>query len=110
MGVAQNPVWSKTNLTMGLHIGYFLIPQLSIGAEIRHQRLLSTPKNVEADEKLPEPTGIRDTTTWAIGPRGHFKLSESVWFRPGVSFSMPLDNPMQKAEYKVVQLDLPIAF
>jgi hypothetical protein len=107
---AQNPDKSKTNLTMGLHIGYFLIPQLSVGAELRHQRFVSTPKGVEADEKLPEPAGIRDTTTWAIGPRGHFKLSESVWFRPGVSFSMPIDKPMQKAEYKVVQLDLPIAF
>jgi hypothetical protein len=110
MGVAQNPDKSKTNLTLGLHVGYFVIPQLSIGAELRHQRFLSTPKAVEADEALPSPLGVRDTTTWAVGPRGHFKLSESVWFRPGVSFSMPLDNPMKKAEYKVVQLDLPIAF
>jgi hypothetical protein len=110
MGVAQNPDKSKTNLTMGLHVGYFIVPMLSIGAEIRHQRFLSTPKSVEADEALPSPLGVRDTTTWAIGPRAHFKLGESVWFRPGVSFSMPLDNPMKKAEYKVVQLDLPIAF
>lgn len=112
MGVANNPDKSKTNLTMGLHLGYFIIPQLSLGAEIRHQRFLSTPKAVEADEASTNmtPQGLRDTTTWAVGPRGHFKLSDSVWFRPGVSFSMPLDNPMKKAEYKVVQLDLPIAF
>lgn len=110
MGVAQNPDKSKTNFTCGLHVGYFFIPQLSLGAELRHQRFLSTPKNVEADEALASPLGVRDTTTWAVGPRGHFKLSESVWFRPGVSFSMPLDNPMKKADYKVVQLDLPIAF
>ena len=45
-----------------------------------------------------------------IGPRAHFKLGESVWFRPGIAFSMPIDDPMSKYEYKVVQLDLPVAF
>ena len=107
---AKNPDKSKTNLTMGLHVGYFVVPMLSLGAEIRHQRFLSTPKGIEVDEASATPQGLRDTTTWAVGPRGHFKLSESVWFRPGVSFAMPLDNPMKKASYKIVQLDLPIAF
>jgi hypothetical protein len=93
-----------------LHVGYFIVPMLSLGAEIRHQRWLSTPKAVELDEASATPQGSRDTTTWAVGPRGHFKLSDSVWFRPGVAFAMPLDNPMKKAKYKIVQLDLPIAF
>ena len=97
---------TNTNFTTGLHVGYFLIPQLSIGAELRHQRWLSTPNAVAAD-----PTkASRDTTTFAIGPRLHFKLSEKVWFRPGVSLTLPIDDPMKKAEYKVVQLDLPLAF
>jgi hypothetical protein len=107
---AKNPDKSKTNFTMGLHVGYFIVPMLSLGAEIRHQRWLSTPKAVELDEASATPQGSRDTTTWAVGPRGHFKLSDSVWFRPGVAFAMPLDNPMKKASYKIVQLDLPIAF
>lgn len=110
MGAAKNPDKSKTNLTMGLHVGYFFIPQLSLGAEIRHQRFLSTPLAVKNDEASMTPLGLRDTTTWAVGPRGHFKLSDSIWFRPGVAFSMPIDNPMKKSSYKVVQLDLPIAF
>jgi hypothetical protein len=112
MGLANNPDKSKTNFTAGLHVGYFVIPMLSLGAEIRHQRFLSTPKAVENDELSTNktPLGLRDTTSWAVGPRAHFKLSDSVWFRPGVAFSMPLDNPMKKASYKVVQLDLPIAF
>ncbi|HVY28581.1 MAG TPA: hypothetical protein VHB79_18625 [Polyangiaceae bacterium] len=110
MGVAANPDKAKTNFTCGLHVGYFVIPQLSIGAEIRHQRFLSTPKGIEADEASASPQGLRDTTTWAIGPRGHFKLSDKVWFRPGVAFAMAVDNPMKKADYKIVQLDLPIAF
>ena len=108
----KNPDSAKTNFTMGLHVGYFFIPQLSLGAEIRHQRWLSTPKAVENDEAAsnPSPLGLRDQTTWAIGPRAHFKLGESVWFRPGVAFSMPVDDPMSKFKYKVVQLDLPVAF
>lgn len=112
MGAAKNPDSSKTNLTMGLHLGYFLIPQLSIGGEIRHQRFLSTPKGVELDEAStnPTPLGLRDTTSFAVGPRAHFKFGESVWFRPGVAFSMGLDDPNSKFKHKVVQLDLPFAF
>jgi hypothetical protein len=109
-GLAKNPDKSKTNFTAGLHVGYFIIPMLSLGAEIRHQRFVSTPKSVAADEAAAAPQGLRDTTSWAIGPRAHFKLTSSIWFRPGIAFSMPLDNPMKKASYKIVQLDLPIAF
>jgi hypothetical protein len=106
---------SKTNLTMGLHLGYFVLPMLSFGGEIRHQRFLSTPKAVEADDNPAntpalEPQGLRDTTTFAIGPRGHFKFTNSIWFRPGVAFAMGLDNPLKDAKYKIVQLDLPFSF
>lgn len=106
------PDESRTNFTTGLHLGYFFIPMLSIGGEIRHQRWLSTPKAVEADEALAKDAqlGVRDTTTFAVGPRFHFKLSDSVWFRPGVAFAMPVDKPMSKSKYKMVQLDLPVAF
>jgi hypothetical protein len=110
MGLPKNPDKSKTNFTMGVHVGYFLTPFLSVGAEWRHQRWLSTPKAVETDEASMNPQGTRDTSTFAVGPRFHLKLSDSVWFRPGVAFAMATDSPMEKAEYKIVQLDLPIAF
>jgi len=110
MGLPKNPDKSKTNFTMGVHVGYFLTPFLSVGAEWRHQRWLSTPKAVEADEASMSPQGTRDTSTFAVGPRFHFKLSDSVWFRPGVAYAMATDMPLEKAEYKIVQLDLPIAF
>ena len=110
MGLPKNPDKSKTNFTMGVHVGYFLTPFLSVGAEWRHQRWLSTPKAVEADEASMTPQGSRDTSTFAVGPRFHFKLSDSVWFRPGVAYAMATDMPLEKAEYKIVQLDLPIAF
>jgi hypothetical protein len=111
-GAAAQPDKSKTNFTSGIHVGYFIIPMLSLSGELRYQRWLSTPKGVKADEALPDDkqNGVRDTMTFAVGPRLHFKLSDKVWFRPGVAYAMGLDDPMQKNKYKVVQLDLPIAF
>lgn len=106
---------SNTNFTTGLHLGYFLIPQLSVGGEIRHQRWLSTPLAVKNDK-----TGtLRDTTTMAVGPRVHIKLGETMWLRPGIAYAFPLDNPMANgpthknpgnAHYKIVQLDVPFVF
>lgn len=113
MGLANNPDKTKTNLTAGIHVGYFLTPFLSVGTELRHQRWVSTPKAVENDEALMDESarlGLRDTTTFAMGPRFHIKLSDSVWFRPGVAFAMAIDKPLEKFEYRIVQLDLPIAF
>jgi hypothetical protein len=94
----------NTNFTAGFHAGYFLIPELSIGAELRHQRWLSTPTPVETNDAL------RETTTVAVGPRVHLKLGETTWLRPGVSFALPLDEPMTDGKYKVIQLDIPFAF
>lgn len=103
---------SNTNFTMGAHAGYFIIPQLSVGTEIRHQRWLSTPTqpNVKADK-----TGtLRDTTTWAIGPRAHVQLGKTMWLRPGLSFSLPLDNPLANGKgashFKMLQIDIPFVF
>lgn len=95
---------SRTNFTGGVHLGYFFVPMLSAGVELRHQRWLSTPDAVEANDEL------RDTTTVAFGPRLHFKLNDTMWLRPGVAFALPLDNPMSDAKYKVVQIDVPFVF
>lgn len=95
---------ARTNFTTGLHLGYFIIPQLSLGAEIRHQRWLTTPVAVSKDETL------RDNTTFAVGPRAHFKLGKKAWARPGVSFAMGLDDPMKLKEHKVIQVDIPVLF
>ncbi|HEY5374842.1 MAG TPA: hypothetical protein VIK01_14260 [Polyangiaceae bacterium] len=103
---------SKVNLTAGLHAGYFVTPFFSLGAELRHQRWLSTPMAVSKDYSSAATAthSNRDTTTFAIGPRFHFKLSDSAWFRPGVSLTLPIDDPMKKQDYTIVQLDLPISF
>jgi hypothetical protein len=106
---------SNTNFTGGLHAGYFLVPQLSLGAEIRHQRWLSTPSAIEAGGGTPprsdeQESILRDTTTFAVGPRFHFKLGETTWLRPGIAFAMPIDKPLSDSKYKVVQIDVPFAF
>jgi hypothetical protein len=95
---------SNTNFTTGLHVGYFVLPIFSLGAEIRHQRWLSTPSS------LTTTPAARDTTTVAFGPRFHFKFSDSVWFRPGIALALPLDDPMKKNDFKIAQLDLPLSF
>jgi hypothetical protein len=97
---------SRTNFTTGVHLGYFFIPQLSLGAELRYQRWLSTPATVKMD-----PTrAARDTLSMAVGLRVHIKLSNSVWLRPGLAYARGLDEPMTKSSYNILQLDVPVQF
>jgi hypothetical protein len=100
------PDSSRTNLTLGLHVGYFFIPQLSAGAELRHQRWLSTPAAVKADMT----DSLRDNTTVAIGIRSHFKLSDTIWLRPGIAYARGIDDPMDLQKYNILQLDIPVVF
>jgi len=93
---------ARTNFTTGLHIGYFIASAVSVGAEIRHQAWLS-------NGSLPDGDPRRDTTTFAVGPRLHFKIGEKAWFRPAVAYARALDNPMSDQKYNIVQLDLPIS-
>lgn len=95
----------KTNFTSGLHVGYFIVPQLSLGAELRYQRWLSTPAAVAADT-----TGnLRDSLTAALGVRTHWKLGR-VWFRPGVSVALGAHGMLTAQDWVVTQIDLPFVF
>lgn len=94
---------AKAVLTSGLHVGYFVVPQLSFGGELRHMRFLTTPVAVN---NIP---AARDNTTFAIGARGHFEIGK-FWLRPGVSVTMPLDKPFSDTKLKVIQLDIPFVF
>lgn len=98
---------SKTNLTMGLHVGYFLAPFLSIGTELRYQRWLNAPFAVEKD--ATEAT--RDNLTFAVGPRAHVKVG-GVWLRPGIAYQRGLDKPLAAStpNYHIVQFDIPLFF
>lgn len=97
---------SKTNLTVGVHVGYFFMPWLSAGVELRYQRWLSLPAAVAADA-----TGdSRDNVTFALGPRFHIPVGKRVWLRPGVAYARGLDLPMSKSEYNIIQVDLPVVY
>ncbi|MCC6216643.1 MAG: hypothetical protein IT376_17410 [Polyangiaceae bacterium] len=95
---------TKTNSTAGLHAGYFFIPQLSIGLELRHQRWLSTPSFLKG-----APSENRDNTTAAAGLRGHVAAGD-VKLKPGLAYVMPLDDPMKEGKYGIVFADVPVIF
>ena len=107
---------TRTNSTFGLHVGYFFLPILSAGAEVRYQRWLSTPttgaKNATTGvvTSTSFPDNRLDTLTVAVGPRAHFKLSKSIWCRPGLSYARGVDRPLTDASYNMVQLDIPVIF
>lgn len=94
----------RTNMTTGLHVGYFPARGFSLGTELRYQRWLSTPGAVKANSKA------RDTATLAFGPRLHKKFGETTWFRPGLVVALPLDDPLAEQDYLIVQIDLPVNF
>lgn len=107
---AQSTDAARTNSTMGVHAGYFLLPMLSVGAELRYQRWLTTPTRLVMGSKVDIPGANMDTVTVAIGPRAHFKLGRNMYLRPGVSYSRALDNPLSGASYNTLQIDVPVMF
>ncbi|HVV49872.1 MAG TPA: hypothetical protein VHO06_09450 [Polyangia bacterium] len=102
---------ARTNSTMGLHLGYFVIPALSLGAELRYQRYLSTPTQLNATGmKVNLPDANLDTATVAIGPRGNFAIGRATFIRPGISYARVLDQPLASQSYNIVQVDVPVVF
>jgi hypothetical protein len=95
---------ARTNFTAGLHSGYFVAPQLSIGGELRYQRWLTDAAPVVKDPNA------RETVTFAVGPRLHLRLAGKQWLRPGISYSRVLDAPWSSNSYQMVQIDVPYVF
>jgi hypothetical protein len=94
---------SRTNFTAGLHLGYFVIPMLSFGGELRFQRWLSDPAMLTM---WPER---RETVSFAVGPRGHFKIGNR-WLRPGIAYAQGIDAPMKTRKDRIIQIDIPFVF
>jgi hypothetical protein len=101
---------ARTNSTAGLHVGYFVVPPLSLGAEVRYQRWLTTPTRIVMMTKVPIADAAKDTLSVAFGPRGHFPIGRGVVFRPGISYARVLDKPLRDSSYNMVQVDLPVTF
>ena len=104
-----SPDATRTNSTMGIHLGYFILPSISLGSEIRYQRWLSTPTRIVMGVKSDFPSANIDTVSFAVGPRFHFKVGRT-WLRPGISYSQVLDEPFSSSHYRIVQVDLPVVF
>ncbi|HTM19332.1 MAG TPA: hypothetical protein VL172_02455 [Kofleriaceae bacterium] len=94
----------RTNLTAGVHLGWFAAPWLSLGGELRYQRWLSDAAPVRMNPDA------RETFTAAAGPRAHIRLRGGRWLRPGISYARALDAPFASSHYQMIQLDLPFAF
>jgi hypothetical protein len=107
---------TRTNSTFGVHVGYFFLPMLSAGAELRYQRWLSTPTTGARNAMTGVVTNTAfadnrmDTLTAAFGPRMHFKIGKTTWIRPGISYAFGIDKPLTDGSYKMVQLDIPVVF
>lgn len=97
---------NNQDFSMGLHAGYFFFPFLSAGVDFRWQNWISTPRHVQDDPSHDS----RNNMTLGLGPRFHMKLSDDLKFRPGLSMSFGLDQPMAGSHYKIIQLDLPFFF
>lgn len=106
-GDKADPDSAKTNFMGGVHGAYFIIPQLSVGVEVRDHTFLSTPAALSAG---------KTSRTWVTaggGVRAHLQLGPHVWFRPGLGYFQPLNDPspaISAASYHVFQLDLPLVF
>ncbi len=101
---ATQPDTHKVNSTYGFFLGYLFVRELSIGAELRYQRYLTTPAAVAKDE------AARDNLTIALGPRFVLELTESVSLRPAVTYGHGLRGPISQQSFQIVQLDLPVSF
>jgi len=100
---ATEPDHMKTNFWGGLHLGYFIIPQLSIGSEVHYQRYLT---DVAAVTKDPN---ARDAVSGSIGLRGHFRSGRTI-IKPGASYTRTVVGQGAVQNLNVVQLELAFNF
>lgn len=102
---------AKTNLTSGIHVGYFFTDMVSFGVDLRYQRWLVAPGAIEKLRAANDDAGM-DNASFALGPRVHIKAGASTWVRPGLSYGRGIDRPTNAAgaNYQIVQLDVPVQF
>jgi hypothetical protein len=95
---------ARVNATSGLFLGYFLVPEISVGAELRYQYFLLPPAFVEQDPSA------RSNLTAGAGTRVDIELSGASRMRPGLCLSMGLAGYVEQQSYRMVQFDVPISF
>jgi len=95
---------AKVNSTFGFFLGYLLIPEISVGLELRYQYYLLPPAIVDQDPSA------RDNLTAGAGGRIEIELSDSARLRPGICLSTGLVGYVEQQSFRMVQFDLPISF
>jgi hypothetical protein len=91
-----------TNSLSGVFVGYAVLPELSVGTELRYQRFLSTPASVVNDPDA------REQLSFGVGARGHLKL-DTVTVRPGVSYGRALGGVSGRLDTQALILELGFA-
>jgi len=92
-----------TLATGGVHLGYFALPMLSGGVELRYVGLLTTPELVKKDPSTREQFSV------GVGVRTHLQAGR-LSLHPGIYYVRGLDDPMARAGFNIIGLDLPVVF
>ena len=95
---------AKVNSTFGFFMGYLVVPEVSLGAELRYQYYLLPPSLVDQDPSA------RDNLTVGAGGRLEIELSDSARMRPGVCLSTGVAGYVEQQSFRMVQFDVPISF
>lgn len=101
-GEAKDPDEARTNFTVGAHVGYRVIPQLTVAGEVHYQHWLWTPSALAEN--------LRGQFTATLGLRANLPVTHAGILRPGVAFSFPVGGAMETNNYWALQLDVPFAF
>ena len=76
---------------------------LTLSAELRYQRYLTEIAPVKLNPSL------RDQMTVGGGVRLDLPLGK-ITLRPGVAYFHPVDDPLAKANARILTLDVPVLF
>jgi len=95
---------ARTNFLSGIHVGYFVLPFLSVAVEGRYQRWLTTSAAIDKDPS------VRDNLTAASGLRAIIPVRGSMKMLPGVSYAMGFRGPVGDRDYHIIQADIPVVF
>lgn len=104
-GERDQPETSRIDVVAGAFLGWFLLEELSIGAELRYRHWIRPPHDVRDS---PEESALVGQASAAIGPRLHLELG-GLRISPGLAYTFGLDAPMAELDYNILLIDLPIS-
>lgn len=100
----SDPEPTRSNFTAGASVGWLAFGVVNVGVEVHWQQWISTPRAVRKD------ASARDQLTVGGGLRVNVPVFERVLARPGVGWFQAIDDPMARAGYRIVVVDVPVSF